>query len=129
MRNDTLAIRSEDYHRSQDDACLDEGWQPANRSSEVNEPPTARQLAEKAAQKLWQWVERENVTGPLDPADIIEAAILDGRKELEAQLERTKQALDITACASVRAMRDMVARLASVTVERDWLQCRMDEIS
>ena len=62
----------------------------------ISETPTARQLAEATAQKLWQWVERadaegRDVTGPLDPADLIEAAILDGRKELEAQLEQVQK--------------------------------------
>ena len=62
----------------------------------ISETPTARQLAEATAQKLWQWVDRgdaegRDVTGPLDPADLIEAAILDGRKALEAQLERVQQ--------------------------------------
>ena len=67
-------------------------------------PSTARQLAEATAQKLWQWVDRGNVTGPLDPADLIEAAILDGRKELEAQLA----ALDLKWAAASRFVRDVI---------------------
>ena len=109
----------------------DDRRQYACEATPVDPSPTVRQLAEATAQKLWQWVEREDaegrhVTGPLDPADLIEAAILDGRKALEAQLVDQRSIghgegqRDAIADVNAGRIDDLIApRLASLMAERD----------
>ena len=97
------------------------------RSPLADSPHTARQLAEVAYRRMWGDIEEpfHEKAVAADDIAIIEAAILDSRKELEAQLE------ELEGCAKQSVIRgnrvielervlvDMKARLASMTAERD----------